>query len=322
MTEAEWLLSDDPRAMLTALWTRKGKHGMRTSNPTDRQLRLFMVGSCRTRWATLTTAERTVLAAVEQFVDGEISAQQLNDVRLVQQQRRHDGENTPAVPNSLNTPHWYPAFLPAVPNSLLVQAADILTEGWGGEHAPLYNDESAPDRKVMASLLRCVRGNPYRPRRHLANFAEPPTGRRVSALPYGNTILVDKSLLEWRERTIEMLARDVYDSRDFDRLPIMADALEEAGLTDDDIFQHLRGYERCGDCLERPGLQRLYPRDQLPGSGPVYGTCWNCESRSDWYAFKEGFKAGDPPMIGSGWRKTTIHCRGCWVVDLFLGKEL
>ena len=54
-------------------------------------------------------------------------------------------------------------------------------------------------------------------------------------------------------------AQAIYDDRDFDRLPILADALEEAGCTNADILAHCR----------------------QPGE----------------------------------------HVRGCWVVDLLLGKE-
>jgi hypothetical protein len=53
--------------------------------------------------------------------------------------------------------------------------------------------------------------------------------------------------------------QQMYDSRDFTDMPILADALEEAGCTDSNILMHCRG------------------------PGP--------------------------------------HVRGCWVVDLLLGKE-
>jgi hypothetical protein len=59
--------------------------------------------------------------------------------------------------------------------------------------------------------------------------------------------------------TVARLAQSIYDDRAFDRLPILADALEEAGCADAEILGHCRG------------------------PGP--------------------------------------HVRGCWVVDLLLGKE-
>jgi hypothetical protein len=55
------------------------------------------------------------------------------------------------------------------------------------------------------------------------------------------------------------MAQAIYDERAFDRLPILADALEDAGCTNADILGHCRG------------------------AGP--------------------------------------HAKGCWVVDLLLGKE-
>jgi hypothetical protein len=63
----------------------------------------------------------------------------------------------------------------------------------------------------------------------------------------------------WKTDTAVALARQMYDSRDFGAMPILADALQDAGCDSDDILSHCRG------------------------DGP--------------------------------------HVRGCWVVDLVLGKE-
>jgi hypothetical protein len=37
------------------------------------------------------------------------------------------------------------------------------------------------------------------------------------------------------------LAQTIYDERAFDRLPVLADALEDVGCTDEVIIRHLRG---------------------------------------------------------------------------------
>ena len=63
----------------------------------------------------------------------------------------------------------------------------------------------------------------------------------------------------WLTATAVALAQAIYEDRAFDRMPILADALEEAGCDDADVLTHLRG------------------------DGP--------------------------------------HARGCWAVDLVLGKE-
>ncbi|HJZ56560.1 MAG TPA: hypothetical protein VKE74_16460 [Gemmataceae bacterium] len=63
----------------------------------------------------------------------------------------------------------------------------------------------------------------------------------------------------WRTGTAVTLARQMYEARDFSAMPILADALQDAGCENDDILDHCRGF------------------------GP--------------------------------------HVRGCWVVDLVLGKK-
>jgi hypothetical protein len=44
----------------------------------------------------------------------------------------------------------------------------------------------------------------------------------------------------WKRGVVLPLAQSLYTDRAFDRLPILADALEEAGCTDADILGHLR----------------------------------------------------------------------------------
>jgi hypothetical protein len=69
-----------------------------------------------------------------------------------------------------------------------------------------------------ASLVRCLFGNPFRSARalDLDRFA--------------------------RERgSVPSVASAIYARRDFDRLPILADALEDAGCTDAEVLGHLRG---------------------------------------------------------------------------------
>jgi hypothetical protein len=76
-----------------------------------------------------------------------------------------------------------------------------------------------------------------------------------AAKVYGPLPSIDPT---WRTSDVLTLARGIYDERAFDRMPILADALQDAGCTNDDILSH------CRD--------------------------------------------------------TTPHARGCWVVDLVLGK--
>jgi hypothetical protein len=76
----------------------------------------------------------------------------------------------------------------------------------------------ATEEKVQADLLRCIIGNPFRP---------------SSPLPL--------TVLTWNGGTVVKLAQAIYEERAFERLPVLADALEEAGLADTDILAHCRG---------------------------------------------------------------------------------
>ncbi len=93
-------------------------------------------------------------------------------------------------------------------------------------------DDLKYEQIIECQLIRDIFGNPFRP---------------VVADPAGLT------------PTVVGIASAIYADRVFDRMPILADALEEAGCTNADVLLHCRG------------------------AGP--------------------------------------HVRGCWVVDLVLGKE-
>ncbi|VTU00346.1 Uncharacterized protein (Fragment) OS=uncultured bacterium PE=4 SV=1 [Gemmataceae bacterium] len=96
--------------------------------------------------------------------------------------------------------------------------------------------ESVANRTELATectFLREIFGNPFRP------------------------VTFDPA---WRTATVTALAAGIYEEKAFDRLPILADALQDAGCDVDAILDHFR----------------------------------------------------DP---------TAAHVRGCWALDLVLGKE-
>lgn len=93
------------------------------------------------------------------------------------------------------------------------------------------------DRQPMArSLLLCVLGNPFQPVPPLA-----------------------PDWLRWNEATVVRLAQSIYDDRAFNRLPILADALEEAGCTNPEMLNHCRG--------EGPHVRGCWVIDLLLGKG-------------------------------------------------------
>jgi hypothetical protein len=69
------------------------------------------------------------------------------------------------------------------------------------------------DAITQCGFLRDIFGNPFRP---------------VNADPM------------WLTATVVGLARTIYAGRAFDRLPILADALKEAGCDNTDVLNHCR----------------------------------------------------------------------------------
>jgi hypothetical protein len=57
----------------------------------------------------------------------------------------------------------------------------------------------------------------------------------------GGVLLPEPSWLTWSGGTVLALARSIHAKKAYDRLPILADALEEAGCTEGDLLSHLRG---------------------------------------------------------------------------------
>ncbi|WP_439629070.1 hypothetical protein [Gemmata sp.] len=98
-------------------------------------------------------------------------------------------------------------------------------------------------RRLYLKLLTDITGNPLRGG----------SDRRKKPIP-----LTEVQSM-WRTSTAVALAQQMYDSRDFSTMPILADALQDAGCDNDDILNH---------CRDANG----------------------------------------------------VHVRGCWVVDLVLGK--
>lgn len=72
------------------------------------------------------------------------------------------------------------------------------------------------DSNLQVAVLQDIFGNPFRP------------------------VAIGPSWLAWNDGTIPKLAQAIYEERAFDRLPILADALEEAGCDNADILAHCR----------------------------------------------------------------------------------
>jgi hypothetical protein len=100
-------------------------------------------------------------------------------------------------------------------------AARAAAAAWANaEHARSAAAKAASDgaaeRRAQADLLRDIVGNPFRP------------------------VAVRQGWLAWNDGCVTRLARACYEENRFDTLPILADALEEAGCADETLLAHFR----------------------------------------------------------------------------------
>ncbi len=97
---------------------------------------------------------------------------------------------------------------------------------------------------------------------------------------------------------VRILAVIIYEGRRWDCMYALADALEEAGCIGSPKLQ----CSRCGGCG--------YVKAPRPVSNPVCPTCQGAG----------GVPGAEHPILAH-LRGPGPHARGCWVLDLLLGKE-
>jgi hypothetical protein len=100
-----------------------------------------------------------------------------------------------------------------------------LDKGWfdPGDHA--WSAAISGEESAQSELLRDIIGNPFRP------------------------VALDPAWLTRHDGLVVSMAQKMYDSRDFSDMPVLADALEEAGCANQDSLNHCRsGGEHIRGC--------------------------------------------------------------------------
>jgi len=225
MTEAEWLHGTN----LPTLGEWLEEQGY------QRKLRLFVVACCRQAWDLLPgEASRRAVEVAEMFADGLATAEELAAARAAVFPVHVAGKD----------PRPFRATIAAgfcadehglwdSPVKLAEMAADDAARPGATEEAWLAAFQAEIRKKIV--FLREFVGNPFRP------------------------VTVEEAWLVRNDGAVPKIAQEMYDERAFERMGVLADALEEAGCTDAEVLEHCRG------------------------PGP--------------------------------------HARGCWLVDLLLGKK-
>ena len=223
MTDAEWLVSKVPRWMFKALGSGVG----------NRKARLLATACCLRLGALLPRASVSALAINERFADG---ASMDDDLARAARSARaaYNTAERAAVRDRSRTGRSHAAWAvwaalrlrpdtagpdesgtrPAEWAAAAVRMAGVaLNPGVGSRQPAGLQGGTKAERAAQADLIRDVFGNPFRP-----VYADP----------------------RWLTSTVLSLAQSIYSDRAFDRLPILADVLEEAGCDDPDILTHLR----------------------------------------------------------------------------------
>jgi hypothetical protein len=208
MSGKAWQLSSDPRAMIVSLMD-KGSKGR------SRKLRLFAVACCRRHPQILACDRcREKLETAERFADG--LATNAERRRVAEGHCNHTAESGQA--------RWCSAAAPVVTASAMdaaeftsanvaYYAIEGIPQAIDGKLNPEWRRVYDREREAQVPLLRCIFGNPFRP---------------VMFSP------------AWRTDTAVALARQMYEGRDFGAMPILADALQDAGCDSEDVLGHCR----------------------------------------------------------------------------------
>jgi hypothetical protein len=204
MDEPTWLTTTDPVAMLVHLRANGPE-------PSDRQLRLFLCAGCRRlRPHRQGDPLWTVVSAVEEHAEGRDNGAHLDAVvRIATDGFAAFDDNLDSLSTELAE---VLALIAAEPPSSTRGVWSTLEEFQDSILSRATEDELA----AGAVLVREVFGNPFRP------------------------VVVDRSWLRWKEGAVERMAWSISDGRNFDELPVLADALEDAHCANADLLAHLR----------------------------------------------------------------------------------
>jgi hypothetical protein len=123
--------------------------------------------------------------------------------------RQHEGAWGAAGHAGLAAPYW---VMRAVAGAARPDRFSAIHAAWCARMA----EPGAAEESAQCDLLRDLFGHLFRPA----------AGRAWAA---------------WQDGTVVTVARSIYQGHSFAELPVLADALEEAGCDDADVLGHLRG---------------------------------------------------------------------------------
>jgi hypothetical protein len=223
--EAEWLASND-------LWSLRQCLFRMVDPVSNRKLRLFVVACCRRVWPMLIDLRsRHAVEAAEALADGQVSRTDMSACRKAAREAARQILNArtraglamaarAAVETTAPSRHEAGAGSDHAARAV----ADAKCHGTGDPGGQLildWHQEIKAEQREQVPIFRDIFGNPFRP-----GAFDP----------------------AWETPTVISLAQAAYNERSLPsghldplRLGVLADALEEAGCTDQAILDHLHG---------------------------------------------------------------------------------
>jgi hypothetical protein len=183
-----------------------------------RRRRLYACACCRRIWDLITDPRsRRAVEIAESFADGQASETELTAAH---------SEACVAAAEMGAAVVRHPVSKRKMPRKLSVaaqaaahaSAAQVTVHGSlaAAEASLVHHAEVSGEYGNQANLVRDIFGNPSHP------------------------VAVEPAWLAWNDATVPAIARHIYDNRAFHVLPILADALEDAGCTNADLLDHCR----------------------------------------------------------------------------------
>lgn len=207
MTEAQWRACNSPEAMLNFL----------TEKASPRKLRLYAIGCCRRIWHLFKDERcRHAVEMAQRFVDGRVNEIDLTAAgQVVASVARVWGDA--ASPIARATQAIGGAAWAATRASAWLSAWDAAWDARMAARDFVTGTDWEQERCWQAGLLHDLFGCPFRP------------------------VKLDPNWLVYADSAVVKLAGVIYDEDRFGDLPILADALEEAGCWSTDVLEHCRG---------------------------------------------------------------------------------